>query len=125
MGITISNKGEYSKVEVYLKKLLKKGYKDIVAKYADEGLEALREYTPKDTGKTAASWSYEIEEKRNSIRVTYKNSNINQYVNIALILQYGHGTGTGGWVQGIDYINPALKPVFEKMIQECWKEVTT
>lgn len=124
MGITVTHRGEYSKVQMYLKKLLNKSYRETVTKYADQGLEALREYTPKDTGKTAASWSYEITETKNTIRVTYKNSNINQFVNVALILQYGHGTGTGGWVEGVDYINPALVPVFKKMADECWREVT-
>lgn len=123
MGISITHRGEYSKITMYLKNLLRKDYTSIVRKYADQGLEALREYTPKDTGLTANSWSYEIEQTRTSIKVTYLNSNVNKHINIALIIQYGHGTGTGGWVEGIDYINPALKPVFEQMAAECWREV--
>ncbi len=81
--------------------------------------------TPAETGKTAASWGYEIVQTRNGYSIFWTNSNINNGVNIALILQYGHGTGTGGYVQGIDYVNPAIRPIFESMANEAWKEVTS
>ena len=80
--------------------------------------------TPTRTGKTAASWSYEIKRQNGSTSIEFLNSNINKGVPIAIILQYGHGTGTGGWVEGRDYINPAIQPIFDKLAEEAWKEVT-
>jgi hypothetical protein len=84
------------------------------------------EYTPKDTGLTAASWNYEIEEdkKAGTIKLSFTNSNIvDEWCNIAIILQYGHATGNGGWVEGVDYINPALKPIFDKLVNDAWLEI--
>ena len=80
--------------------------------------------TPTETGKTASSWFYEISHDKGSATITFSNSNINKGVPIAIILQYGHGTGTGGWVEGRDYINPAIQPIFGKIANEAWKEVT-
>ena len=87
-------------------------------------MPALSCATPVDSGNTANSWYYEIENKKGQVRINFLNSNINQGVPIAIILQYGHGTGTGGWVQGRDYINPAIQPVFDRILQDIWKEVT-
>ena len=109
------------------KKLLEKGSKlDLrcLDKYARRGVEALAASTPKRSGKTSSSWSYEIVRNGDGAVIYWKNSNINKGVSIAMILQFGHGTGTGGYVQGIDYINPALRPVFEGLAQSAWEEVS-
>ena len=103
---------------------MKRSYIDVLRKYGQAGVEALAAATPKDTGETAASWSYEIVQTRNGYSIFWNNSNVNRGVNIALILQYGHGTGTGGYVRGIDYINPAIRPVFDEIANAAWKEVT-
>lgn len=92
-------------------------------KYGREGVSALSSATPVDSGKTASSWYYKIERTKDMISITFLNSNINKGVPIAIILQYGHGTGTGGWVEGRDYINPAIQPIFDKMAEEAWREV--
>lgn len=96
----------------------------ILKKYGEQGVKALSEATPKDTGKTAASWSYKISNTSKGFKLDWTNSNTNQGVNIALIIQYGHGTSTGAYVQGRDYINPALKPIFDEIANAVWKEVT-
>ena len=96
----------------------------ILEKYAKEGVNALAEGTPIDSGETANSWNYEIRATRNGAVIYWTNSNIVNGVPIAMILQYGHGTRNGGYVQGIDYINPALQPIFDKMSNEVWREVT-
>ena len=92
--------------------------------YGVKGVEALRNATPKDTGLTANSWSYKIEKSNNNITISFENSNINDGVPIAIILQYGHGTRNGGWVEGYDYINPAIRPIFDELAKAAWKEVT-
>lgn len=92
-------------------------------RFGQAGVDALASATPKDSGKTASSWRYEIKSSRNGFTIDFLNSNINDNVNIAVILQYGHGTGTGGYVSGRDYINPAIQPVFDKLAEEAWKEV--
>lgn len=89
----------------------------------EKGCAALRSTTPKDTGKTSESWYYKVEEDNNTIAVKFYNSNVNNHVNIAIILQFGHGTRNGGYVQGIDYINPALHPLFENIANQAWREV--
>ena len=95
----------------------------ILEKYAKEGVSALAAATPIDSGKTASSWGYEIEVSGDSATIHWTNSNENKGVNIAVILQFGHGTGTGGYVQGRDYINPAMRPVFDRIAEEVWREV--
>lgn len=122
--ISIRQKGDFSKLNGYLEKL-----KNIVRigdldRYGREGVQALSSATPKDSGETASSWYYEITHKKESISITFKNSNINEGVPIAIILQLGHGTNNGGWVEGRDYINPAIQPVFDKIANQAWKEVT-
>lgn len=92
--------------------------------YAREGVAALSSATPVESGLTASSWSYEIERTIDSVTINFLNSNIQNGVPIAIILQYGHGTGTGGWVQGRDYINPAIRPIFDKIANNAWREVT-
>lgn len=117
-------KGNTDNVERLLKKSLGSHYEAVLEKYARQGVRALSSATPVDTGVTADSWSYEIVNEGDQVSVHWTNSNINDGVNIALILQYGHGTGTGGYVQGVDYINPALKPIFDEMADAAWKEVS-
>lgn len=122
--IRFIQKGDFRKLNSFLeriKEILKKGELD---KYGKEGVEALSLSTPIDTGKTANSWYYEIERRDSSLAISFHNSNINDGVPIAVILQYGHGTKNGGWVQGRDYINPAIQPIFDKIADEAWKEVT-
>lgn len=121
--IQIRQKGDFKKTEKFLKKSFGKNYLSVLEKYAIQGVENLSAYTPIDTGITATSWYYEIIQNKDSISVVWHNSNVQKNVNIALILQYGHGTKNGGYVEGIDYINPALKPIFDKMADAAWKEV--
>ena len=122
--ITFRQKGDFSKASRYLERLKEAAKLGVLDKYGREGVAALASATPTETGLTASAWTYEIERKGSSVSIVYKNSNINKGVPIAVILQYGHGTGTGGWVQGRDYINPAIQPVFDRIADEAWKEVT-
>lgn len=122
--ITFRQKGDFSKVTHYFEKLKETAKLGVLDKYGREGVAALASATPTETGLTASSWSYTIERQKGSVAIVFENSNINKGVPIAIILQYGHGTGTGGWVQGRDYINPAIQPIFDKMADEAWKEVT-
>lgn len=122
--IKIKEHGDYSRIRNYLKRNEKPSYLSVLEKYAKEGVEALSRATPQDTGLTAALWSYKIVNDGNYTKIEYHNTNINEGVPIAVILQYGHGTGTGGWVEGRDYINPAIQPIFDKIADEAWKEVT-
>lgn len=122
--ITFRQKGDFSKVTRYferIKEAVKLGRLD---KYGREGVVALESATPVDSGKTAASWYYRIEHSNGSASVNFYNSNVNKDVLIAIILQYGHGTRNGGWVQGRDYINPAIQPLFDKFADDAWREVT-
>lgn len=121
--IKIEQKGDFSKVEAYLEHLKDDINSSIFHRYGKIGVEALANATPVDSGLTASSWSYEIVKTHNRITLEFHNSNINDHVNIALILQYGHGTGTGGWVEGRDYINPALQPILDELAEQVWKEV--
>lgn len=98
---------------------------NILDKYGKEGVEALRSTTPKDTGLTADSWYYDIDVEKDKITITWNNSNVNDGVPIAVLIQYGHGTGTGGYVQGVDYINPAMHPIFKDIADSAWKEVSS
>ena len=121
--ISFSSKGDFSNIEKFLAAMQRRKYLDALESYGKIGVDALASATPKDTGRTAASWSYEIEQGPGSSKITWKNSNINEGVNIAVILQYGHGTGTGGYVVGRDYINPAIQPIFDQIADAAWKEV--
>lgn len=123
--ISIRHKGDYAKLTRYLEKARKNARVNILDKYGKAGVEALASATPVDTGLTASSWYYKVDIKDNSASITFCNSNIQNGVPIAIILQYGHGTGNGGWVEGRDYINPALQPIFDKIVKDVWKEVTT
>ena len=122
--IKITQKGDFKKATSYLEKLKSAIQLSSFDKYGQAGVNALSSATPVDSGKTASSWYYKIERTKNTISIAFYNSNVNEGVPIAIILQYGHGTGTGGWVEGRDYINPAIQPIFDKMAEEAWKEVT-
>lgn len=124
MRISFRQKGDFSKLGKYLNKVKDVSKFEALEKYGQQGVAALKSATPVDSGITASSWDYEIIKQRGSVTIRFLNSNINKGVPIAIILQYGHGTGTGGWVQGRDYINPAMRPVFDKIAEEAWKEVT-
>lgn len=122
--VRFRQKGDFSKLSRFLeraKEAVKLGDLD---KYGREGVRALRSATPMDSGLTAESWYYKINRGKGSVSISFHNSNRNKGVLIAIILQYGHGTGTGGWVEGQDYINPSIKPVFNKIAEDAWKEVT-
>lgn len=121
--ISVRSKGDFKNLERMLRKSMGLRYRHVLERYARHGVEALAAATPRDTGETAASWGYEIVEGDGTLSIHWTNSHINKGVNIAMILQYGHGTGTGGYVQGVDYINPALKPIFDAMADAAWKEV--
>ena len=122
--ISFRQKGDFSKTKRYFGRVKAAARLSILDKYGREGVAALASATPTETGKTASSWFYEISHDKGSATITFSNSNINKGVPIAIILQYGHGTGTGGWVEGRDYINPAIQPIFDKIANEAWKEVT-
>jgi hypothetical protein len=122
--LTISHKGSFKKTNTFLDKLRDKNIYKSLDKYGQEGVVALSSATPVDTGLTASSWSYEIVKTSRAISLVWKNSNVVDGVPIAIIIQYGHVTATGGWVEGIDYINPSLKPIFDKILKNVWKEVT-
>lgn len=125
-GIKISVGSNFSRTFESLKKLnLFSSYKliSILDKYGQEGLKALQTMTPKDTGLTADSWSYEISTDKDVITLAWKNTNVQNGIPIAVLIQYGHATKNGGYVQGIDYINPAMHPIFKQIAESAWKEV--
>ena len=122
--ITFRHKGDFSRTQKWLRKIREAARLGILDKYGREGVAALASATPTETGTTASSWYYEIKRQNGSVAIVFCNSNINDGVPIAIILQYGHGTGTGGWVEGRDYINPAIQPVFDKAASDLWREVT-
>ena len=122
--ISLTSKGDFRKTEKFMKNARTKKLMSILKQYGEEGVAALMVATPLDTGRTASSWRYEIKVENNCIRLVFHNDNIQNGVPIAIILQYGHGTGTGGWVEGRDYINPAIQPVFDKIANSAWKEAT-
>lgn len=121
--IKLSARGTWEKTTALLKDIQQRIRFRKLHQFGERGVEALSQATPVDTGKTAASWRYEVKEFDGGAEISFHNDNVNNYVNIALILQYGHGTGTGGWVQGRDYINPAIQPIFDEMAETLWKEV--
>lgn len=122
--VSIVTKGSFDKTEKFLKTPFKKNMYAILDRYGKMGVQRLQAATPKRTGMTAGSWKYEIVEDNKSVSVVWSNTNRIKGVNIAIILQYGHATRGKGYVQGIDYINPALRPVFEGMAADAWREVT-
>lgn len=122
--ITFTQKGDFSNTERYLNRLKTLELNSILNKYGTMGVNILSNATPKESGETAESWYYTIVQRPGYYSIRWHNRHENDGVPIAVILQYGHGTGTGGYVQGRDYINPAVRPLFEEMLDLAWKEVT-
>ena len=124
MGISFTHRGDFKKTERFLKKAEKFDLREKLSKYGEKGISALQTATPKDSGLTAESWDYEINIDGNGVTINWvNNNNADGWFNVAAGLQFGHGTGTGGWVEGIDYINPALRPVFDEIAEDIWREV--
>lgn len=125
MRVNFEVSGGFTKTEQFLNRMKRREYLNVLDEFGRDGVQALRNTTPVDSGATAEAWDYEIKRTRNYTEIVWTNSNINDGVPIAVILQYGHGTGTGGYVQGRDYINPAIRPVFDKIAEKAWKVVTS
>lgn len=122
--ITFRHKGDFSKLTRFLEKAKGAVRLGDLDRYGREGVAALASATPVESGLTANSWYYKIEQSNGTVSINFYNSNIQNGVPIAVILQYGHGTGTGGWVEGRDYINPAIQPIFDRIANDAWREVT-
>lgn len=122
--IGFRQKGDFSKTKNYFNKLQRALDKGLFDKYGAEGVAALSAATPVDTGLTSKSWSYKIVKERTSVSIVFNNSNVQNGIPIAIILQYGHATRNGGWVEGRDYIDPAIQPIFDKLVRKAWGEVT-
>lgn len=125
MRVDFEVSGGFTKTERFLNRMKRREYLNVLDEFGRDGVQALRNATPVDSGATAEAWDYEIKRTRNYTEIVWTNSNINDGVPIAVILQYGHGTGTGGYVQGRDYINPAIRPIFDKIAEKAWKVVTS
>lgn len=125
MRVKFEVSGGFTKTERFLNRMKRREYLNVLDEFGRDGVQALRNATPVDSGVTAEAWDYEIKRTRNYTEIVWTNSNINDGVPIAVILQYGHGTGTGGYVQGRDYINPAIRPIFDKIAEKAWKVVTS
>lgn len=125
MRVNFEVSGGFTKIERFLNRMKRREYLNVLDEFGRDGVQALRNATPVDSGATAEAWDYEIKRTRNYTEIVWTNSNINDGVPIAVILQYGHGTGTGGYVQGRDYINPAIRPIFDKIAEKAWKVVTS
>lgn len=123
-SMTYTYSGDLKGTRGFLNRLKQDRFVDRLDKYGQMGVKALRDATPRNTGKTADSWDYVIEQNKDSVTITWTNSNENRSIPIALLIQYGHATRNGGWISGIDYINPALKPIFEQIATSAWKEVS-
>lgn len=123
MMITFSHKGNFRNTEKFLTKRNKLRIKGVLDRYGKQGVLALSAATPIDSGITADSWAYKVAISRGSVSISWTNSNVNDGVPIAVIIQYGHGTKNGGYVQGRDYINPAMRPIFDRISQQVWSEV--
>ena len=122
--ITFRQRGDFSKLTNFMERAKEAVHLGNLDEYGEEGVAALASATPVDTGQTANSWHYKIEQKNGSVSIGFYNTNIQNGVPIAIILQYGHATRNGGWVQGRDYINPAIQPIFDKIADTAWREVT-
>lgn len=121
----ITQKGDFRKTKKLLEKAEKRDYLKDLNAYGQMGVEALKASTPVNSGKTADSWYYTIDEEKGQTIISWNNSNVNEGVKIAVIIQYGHGTGSGAYVRGIDYINPAMRPTFEQIADQAWKGVVS
>ena len=123
-AIRFTHKGDFSKTTKFLERAKHVVRRSDLDKYAKKGVEALASATPVDSGLTASSWTYEIVNEKGSTTINFINTHVNKGVPIAIVLQYGHATGNGGWVEGRDYINPAIQPVFDEIVKDIWREVT-
>lgn len=125
MGIRLTTRGNWNRTRNWLKRMKHEDYISVINKYGEVGCQYLAEYTPKKTGKTAASWYYTIERNPKGFKIIWNNSNMDNHgkVPVAILIQYGHGTGTGGYVAAVDFINPAIRPVFENLAEAVWEEV--
>ena len=122
--ISFKQKGDFSKLTRYFERVKQAGHIGFLDKYGKRGVQALASATPQDTGRLASSWYYKIENNGKTVRLNFCNSDIENGAPVAIVLQYGHGTQNGGWVEGKDYINPAVQPIFDEIVKEAWKEVT-
>ena len=123
--IEVKTTGSFDKTNNFLKKMSKFDFDRMLESYGRLGVQELQKATPKRTGTTANSWDYSIEKENGKVSIVWSNNNVENGVNIAVIIQYGHGTRNGGYVQGIDYINPALRSTFDRLSKELWKAVTS
>jgi hypothetical protein len=124
MSISFTQKGSFKNTERYLSKLSRLQAFQVLSKYGERGVNALSNATPVDSGETAGAWSYTITQRKGYFSIRWHNSHVVEGRPIAILIQYGHGTGTGGYVAGRDYIMPAIRPIFDEMANEAWKEVT-
>lgn len=122
--IKLKQTGDFKNTEKFFHKIGEGDYLKGLEYFGEAGVKALMEATPKATGRTAASWSYSIEKNKDGVVLSWNNSNIQNGVNVAAVIQYGHGMPSGYYVEGIDYINPALKPLFDLIGKRIWEEVT-
>lgn len=122
--ITFKHKGDFKKTKKFFDKAKNLQVMDILKRYGQEGVTALAKYTPVESGETAASWDYTITRSHWGYDITWTNSHRHGTANVAILIQYGHGTGTGGYVPPFDYVNPAIKPIFDRIADEIWKEVS-
>ena len=126
MGIiSFKHSGNFKNTERFFSKALNTDYKSIMEAYGEKGVSVLRQATPRDSGKTADSWGYTIDERKGKLVLTFTNDNVERGINIAIILNYGHGTASGAYVAGRNYIDPAIQPIFDKIADDVWKEVIT
>jgi hypothetical protein len=124
--VSIKSKGDFKNFNKFVKHMMDHDYEKVIDRYARMGVKALSEATPIDSGETARSWDYEVHYSKGRTEIVWTNSNVTKYgTPVAILIQYGHHTKSGAFVQGIDFINPALKPVFAKLADEIWKEVTS
>ena len=124
LTIKVRHKGSFSKTERFFNFVLRQDYLNIISEYADKAIDALRIATPSESGATANAWSYEIERGNGITTVYFTNDNINNGVNVAVLLMYGHGTNNGGYVQGNDFVTPVIEKIFKDLSYTLWKEVT-
>lgn len=123
--MAIKQSGDFKKLEKFLKRMNKADFRLYLEKYGQKGVAALSSATPVDSGETASSWGYEVHRSGKTYKISWTNSHMEKGVVIAILIQYGHGTRNGGYVQGRDFINPAIRPVFDRIAEEIWKEVTS
>lgn len=123
--IKVKIKGNWNKTEHFFDRILHKGWYGTLTTYGEIGVKVLSNATPKNSGDTANSWGYEIKKNKQALTLIFTNSANTSVAPVVILLQYGHGTKNGGYVKGIDFINSALKPVFQEMADEAWKEITS